>query len=126
MSFSSDAKKEITQKKLSKPCCVRAACYGIACFAKYFDARGLVVQTELAYVAAYASKMFARCGVQGTTEEKQRPSGILYEFAIKEPEAVAHLHALFGTTGRETSLQIDPAMMSCQGCPSAYIAAAFL
>ncbi len=126
MSFSSDAKKEITQKKLTKPCCIRAACYGIACFAKYFDARGLVLQTELSYVAQYAQKMFARCGVAGTIEEKSRASGAVYEFAVKEEDEVVRLHALFETTSRESSLQIDPAMMNCQGCISAYISAAFL
>ena len=126
MSFSSEAKKEITQKKITRPCCIRAACYGIACFAKYFDARGLVLQTELSYVAAYAQKMFLRCGVRGEIEEKVRPSGALYEFAIKEAEAVGQLHALFGTTGRETSLQIDPNLMCCQNCVSCFVASAFL
>jgi hypothetical protein len=73
MSFSSDAKQEITQRRLHKACCVRAACYGIACFAKYFDARGVVVQTELACVAQYAQRMFARCGVAGTIDGKGSP-----------------------------------------------------
>ena len=48
MSFASQAREEIAQRslQLQKDCCVRAAAYGIACFAKYFDAKGLVVQTE--------------------------------------------------------------------------------
>jgi len=33
---------------------------------------------------------------------------------------------LFGTTGSETSLQIDPRLIRCQTCVSAYIGAAFL
>ena len=67
-----------------------------------------------------------RCGVQGDVLEKQRPSGVLYEFNIREPEQVARMHELFGTTGSETSLQIDPALIRCQTCVSAYIGAAFL
>ena len=33
---------------------------------------------------------------------------------------------LFGTTGSETSLQIDPGLIRCQTCVSAYISTAFL
>ena len=46
MSFASQAREEIARRSLQKDCCVRAAAYGIACFAKYFDASGLVLQTE--------------------------------------------------------------------------------
>ena len=48
MSFASQAREEIAQRslQLQKDCCVRAAAYGIACFAKYFDARGLVLHTK--------------------------------------------------------------------------------
>ena len=108
MSFASQAREEIARRSLQKDCCVRAAAYGIACFAKYFDASGLVLQTEQELTTQVASQLFARCGVQGDIIEKQRPSG------------------LFGTTGTETSLQIDPRLIRCQTCVSAYIGAAFL
>ena len=48
------------------------------------------------------------------------------EALIREPEQVARMHELFGTTGSETSLQIDPGLIRCQTCVSAYIGAAFL
>ena len=128
MSFASQAREEIAQcsRQLQKDCCVRAAAYGIACFAKYFDAKGLVLQTEQELTARVAEQLFARCGVQGTVLEKARPSGVVYEFGIREPEQVRRMHELFGTTGNETSLQIDPRMIRCQTCVSAYIGAAFL
>lgn len=126
MSFASEAREEIARRSLQKDCCVRAAAYGIACFAKYFDARGLVLQTEQAQTAQMARQLFARCGVRGDVLEKQRSSGVLYEFSIREPEQVAQMHALFGTTGLEPSLQIDPSLMRCPLCVSAYIGAAFL
>lgn len=126
MSFASLAREEIARRSVPKDCCVRAACYGVACFAKYFDARGLVLQTEQESTALYAQRMFARCGVPGSIEQKARANGVIYEFAIREPEAVAQMHALFGTTGRETNLQIDPALLRCRSCVSAYIGAAFL
>ena len=125
MSFASQAREEIAQRslQLQKDCCVRAAAYGIACFAKYFDARGLVLQTEQELTARVAEQLFARCGVQGTVLEKPRPSGVVYEFGIREPEQV---HRMFGTPGSETSLQIDPGLIRCQTCVSAYISTAFL
>ena len=128
MSFASQAREEIAQRslQLQKDCCVRAAAYGIACFAKYFDAKGLVLQTEQELTARVAEQLFARCGVQGAITEKSRPSGVVYEFGIREPEQVVRLHELFGTTGSETSLQIDPKLIRCQTCVSAYIGAAFL
>lgn len=126
MSFASQAREEIAQRSLQKDCCVRAAAYGVACFAKYFDARGLVLQTEQASIARLAEELFARCGVQGEVIEKIRPTGVVYEFGIRAPEQVARMHELFGTTGTETSLQIDPRLIRCQTCVSAYIGAAFL
>ena len=78
MSFASQAREEIARRSLQKDCCVRAAAYGFACFAKYFDAKGLVLQTEQALTAQVAEQLFARCGVQGTITEKIRPSGAQY------------------------------------------------
>ena len=98
-SFASRAREEIAQRSIQKDCCVRAAAYGIACFAKYFDARGLVLQTEQELTARVAEQLFARCGVQGAVLEKPRPSGVVYEFGIREPEQVRRMHELFGTTG---------------------------
>ena len=63
-SFASRARNEIAQRSLQKDCCVRAAAYGIACFAKYFDAKGLVLQTEQHGTVLTAQELFARCGIQ--------------------------------------------------------------
>ena len=71
-SFASRAREEIAQRSIQKDCCVRAAAYGIACFAKYFDAKGLVVQTEQQETVQAAQQLFARCGVQGVRHHGQR------------------------------------------------------
>ena len=129
MSFASQAREEIAQRslQLQKDCCVRAAAYGIACFAKYFDARGLVLQTEQELTARVAEQLFARCGVQGAVLEKPRPSGVVYEFGIREPEQVRRMHELFEHHG-----QRDDARRSTRGSSGvrpargAYISTAFL
>ena len=81
MSFASQAREEIAQRslQLQKDCCVRAAAYGIACFAKYFDARGLVLQTEQELTARVAEQLFAplRRGTGYGCWQKPRPSGVV-------------------------------------------------
>ena len=62
MSFSQEVKNEILRRKISKPCCNMAAAYAVACFGKYFDDRGVVLQTENEGVAHFAQKLYRRCG----------------------------------------------------------------
>ena len=60
MSFSQEVKNEILRHKITKSCCTVAAAYAVACFGKYFDDRGVVLQTENEGVAAFAQKLY-RC-----------------------------------------------------------------
>ena len=122
MSFSQEVKNEILRRKIAKPCCNMAAAYAVACFGKYFDDRGVVLQTENEGVAAFAQKLYRRCGVLS----KERPTGPVYEFSVKEPAEVAKMLALFGHTGKEPTLRIRPENFKCQSCMQAFIATAFL
>ena len=63
-----------------------AAAYAVACFGKYFDDRGVVLQTENEGVAHFAQKLYRRSGVQGTVISKERPTGPVYEFSVKDPD----------------------------------------
>ena len=126
MSFSQEVKNEILRRKIAKPCCNMAAAYAVACFGKYFDDRGVVLQTENEGVAACAQKLYRRCGVQSTVLSKERPTGPVYEFSVKEPAEVAKMLALFGHTGKEPTLRIRPENFKCQSCMQAFIATAFL
>lgn len=126
MSFSQNVKIEITKRKMKKSCCLKAACYGVACFSKYFDSRGLVLQTETEAVANYALKTFARSGVQGIVETKERQNSMVYEFSVKDPQEVERLHRLLGYDDNELNLRIRPELLVCQDCLAAFVAAAFL
>ncbi len=127
MSFSQDVKAEILRRKVSRPCCCTAAAYAIACFGKYFDDRGIVLQTETEGVAAFAQKMYARCGIAGQILRKERAAGsVVYEFSVKDSEEIRKMLELFGHTGRETALRIKPGCFKCQQCVSHFVAAAFL
>ena len=126
MSFSQEVKNEILRLKISKPCCNMAAAYAVACFGKYFDDRGVVLQTENEGVATFAQKLYRRCGVQGTVLSKERTTGPVYEFSVKDPAEVAKLLTLFGHTGKEPTLRIRPENFKCQSCMQAFISTAFL
>lgn len=126
MSFSQDVKEELCSKKLPSNCCLQAACYGAACFAKYFDARGIVLQTETQAVAVYVKKLFQRCDIHGEIETKDRPSGAVYEFSVKAPNDVTRMLELFGHSGNETSLKINTENFNCARCYSAFVTTAFL
>ena len=126
MSFSQDVKNEILRRRVTKPCCNVAAAYAVACFGKYFDDRGVVLQTENEGVAAFAQKVYRRCGVQGEVLRKERPTGPVFEFSVKPAEEVAKMLALFGHTGKETALRIRAEHFKCQKCSQVFIATAFL
>ncbi len=126
MSFSQDIKGEICERKITRPCCARAASYAAACFGKYFDTRGVVIQTELQPAAQFFRRVYQLAGIQGTVEERERGDGCLYEFSVKEPDEVEKMLELFGHTGQEANLRINPQNIACGGCVSAFIAAAFL
>ena len=66
MSFSQDVKNEILRRRPARPCCRQAAAYAVACFGKYFDDRGVVLQTENEGVADFALRMYRRCGIAGS------------------------------------------------------------
>ena len=78
MSFASQAREEIARRSLQKDCCVRAAAYGIACFAKYFDASGLVLQTEQELTTQVASQLFCalRCTGRHHREAASQRGGL--------------------------------------------------
>lgn len=126
MSFSQDVKAEILRRKVPRSCCCASAAYAVACFGKYFDDRGIVLQTETEGVAAFAMKMYARCGINGQILRKERTAGPMFEFSVKEPAEVQKLLELFGHTGREPALRIRPGGFKCQNCVSFFISTAFL
>lgn len=126
MSFSQDVKNEIVQKKITRECCALAASYGIACFGRYFDSKGLVLHTELLGVAQYAKRLFGICGIHGAIITKERPSGPLYEFKVDDPQEVNKMLKLFHCEEEQVSRHIDPRLIRCGHCFSAFVASAFL
>lgn len=126
MNFSQTVKKEILQRESTAPCCINATCYGIACFSKYFDSRGVVLHTERAYIAQWAKKMFSLAGIKGTVYGKGENNKRNYEFNISNPFEVEKMLALFGHTGEETAVRLHFENLICDKCFAGFISAAFL
>lgn len=126
MSFSQEVKNEILRHKVTKSCCTQAAAYAVACFGKYFDERGVVLQTENEGVAMFAQKMYKRCGIRGELLRKERQAGPVFEFSVKDPDEVQKMLRLFGHTGKEPMLRIRPECIRCQNCSKVFLSTAFL
>ncbi|MDL2252987.1 DNA-binding protein WhiA [Ruminococcaceae bacterium OttesenSCG-928-I18] len=125
MSFSKQVKQEITRRDILRPCCAMAAAYGVACFSKYFDTKGLILHTERAFVARWAKQVYANVGVEGKVFVRGE-GATSYEFAVKDPFETEKMLALFGHSGDETSLRIRRENLLCSECFSHFMAAAFL
>lgn len=125
MSFSQQVKREIVSHEIEVPCCVAATCYGIACFAKSFNQRGLVLNTERAYIAGWVKTMFNQAGINGKVYVRGEISRS-YEFAVKDPYEVEKMMALFSHSGDETALRIRRENFNCGGCFAGFTAAAFV
>lgn len=121
-SFSAKVKKEAAARNITAQCCVVAACYGVALFAKYFDVRGVVLHTEQQFIANWAHKMFLAAGVNG--EVTKRGQG--FEFAVKDKFEADKMLALFSHSGDETAIRINASNISCEACFAAFVTAAFL
>lgn len=126
ITFSQQVKREICAKELRNPCCISAACYGVACFGKYFDTRGIVLHTEQKYIAQWAKSVFAQANMRGQIFVRGSKNSPTYEFAVKDPFEVDKMLAAFGHTGGEPSLRINHDNLNCEGCQAAFVAAAFL
>lgn len=126
MSFSQDVKKEIVAHELPRGCCAVAAAYAVACFGKYFDARGIVLHTEQLPIAQYAKKVLERAGIAGNILRKGRDESPVYEFSVKEETQVRNLLAQLGHTGVETTLRLHSCNFHCERCVSSFVSTAFL
>lgn len=126
MSFSQQVKKEIMSRDLPRGCCAVAAAYAVACFGRYFDAKGIVLHTELSTVAHYCKRVLARAGIEARVTEKGKEGTSLYELSVKEDAQVRRMLKLFGHTGEETTLRLNGRNFCCDRCVAAFTATAFL
>ncbi len=125
MSFSGEVKQEIVAHRLQRSCCRHAAAYGIACFARNFDEKGLLLYTEQLCIAKYAQWVFGQIGVEGHIHQKGSASSPAYEFEISNPEEMQKLKNLFGLE-EGICFRINSKNICCSRCTGAFLGAAFL
>ncbi|MEG0179173.1 MAG: DNA-binding protein WhiA [Oscillospiraceae bacterium] len=126
MSFAGDVKCEIIEHSAVKGCCIIAACYGIACFSKYFDTKGLILHTERSDVAFYAKKLFDKIGINGEIITKGKEDSHIYEYAIKDEAEINKLLLLLHYDKNEVALRINSDNFKCEHCVNAFVSSAFL
>ncbi len=125
MSFSSQIKKEISSKTIERPCCAMAASYGVLCFSKFFDSKGIALHTERVFVAQWGKAVLRQAGIFGKVYVRNEDHKS-YELKVSDPFEIEKTMALFGYTGEEASLRLHPDVFLCKRCFSNFIAAAFM
>lgn len=123
VTFSQQVKQELCAAPPIRPCCAFSACYGFACFAKYFDVKGLVIHTEKLYIAKYIHELFKSVNLNGKIYVRSNGS---YEYAIKDPLEADKMLAFFGATGKEASIRIERSYFDCESCFASFCTAVFL
>lgn len=126
MSFSQEAKREITEKDLPKGCCCTAAAYSVACFGKHYDKKGIVLHTEKSFIAQYAKRIFNKCGIEGKVYATGSESSRIYEFAVKDEKEIQKMHTLFYYNEKAVAASIDSRLIVCEKCVSSFVSTAFL
>lgn len=126
ISFSQTVKKEILSAEILSPCCVHAAAYGMACFARVFDETGLILHTETTAVAQLAKKLFSALGLNGKIYVRGTADSRIYEFAVKDAEDIARMLEQFGHVQKLPSLRINSKNFVCEHCVGSFTAGAFL
>ncbi len=125
MSFCGQIKKEIAMQNIERPCCVTAAAYGVVCFSKSFDTKGLILHTERAFVARWAKNTIQQAGINGKVYVRGEEQSS-YEFKVSDPFEIEKLLEIFGYTGEETSLRLHRDVFLCKRCFFQFISAAFM
>ncbi len=125
MSFSQEIKKEIVSNQLTADCCITAACYGVALFGRYFGAKGVALHTEQAYIAQWVKSLYTQAGISGKVFVRGE-SAKTYEFSVQDVFETEKMLAMFSHSGDEPALRLKTENISCSGCFSAFVGAAFL
>ena len=99
---------------------------GLACFAKHFDTKGLVIQTEQAETAGYAQQCFARCGIRGEITCREHTTVQCTNLSSASRIRWVRCTACLEPMATRQACQIDPDLIRSRGSVSAYVGAAFL
>ena len=125
MSFSGEVKQEIVAHRLQRSCCRHAAAYGIACFARNFDEKGLLLYTEQLCIAKYAQWVFDKLEWKGISIKKEVRPALPMNLKFPYPEEMQKLKNLFGLE-EGICFRINSKNICCSRCTGAFLGAAFL
>lgn len=97
MSFSADAKAEVTENLSMKKCCIISACYGILLYCNTFSAREIRIITGNQYFAQILPKLFKRAFGFGfdSISEKSGTRG-KQSFVISDQDKLSSIFSSYG------------------------------
>ena len=128
MSFSSDAKAEITENLSSKKCCALAACYGILLYCNTFSSREIRIITGNPHFARMLPKLFKRAFGFGfdSISEKTGARG-KQSFVISDRDRLSAVFSAYGyDIGSLLAHHVNLGVLDDDCCKVSFIKGAFL
>ena len=127
MSFSSDAKAELSRLRPQKKNIAAAECYGILLYGNCFSAREIRLVTSQPDFAALLPKLFRRAFALDFDELPGESAGGKLRFAIRSPEKLRAVFAAFGLEPESTlSHHVNFSVLEEDEERTAFIRGAFL
>ena len=127
MSFSSQAKTELTAILPDSPCCLAAELYGMLEFGHAFSGAEISLQTESEPVADLYRKLVERvCSVPVADGQVLRRRTALYTRQIATAEDRRRVLERFGHTPSDLTVRLNRANLDCDHCARALLRGAFL
>ena len=126
MSFSSDAKAELSQIRLDRKCCALAESYGVLLYCNTFSFSEIKIITASPDFAARLPRLFKKAfGIGFDVLPKDEGSG-KKSFAIKDKEKIGEIFESFGAEPESTlSHHINFGVLEDECCRTAFVRGAF-
>lgn len=127
MSFSSDAKAELCQVHLSRPCCALAEAYGVLLFCNVFTPSAVRITTQSAEFAQRLPRLFRNAFGVRFDETPDPAAGGKRTFRIGNRETIRVILEAFGYSAEAAvALHINYALLEKDCCKAAFLRGAFL
>lgn len=126
MSFSSEAKAELSQIRLDRKCCVLAECYGVLLYCNTFSSSEIKIITASPDFALRLPKLFRKAFNFGFDVQPSEEGSGKKSFIIRDKEKIEKIFESFGAeAGATLSHHINLGVLEEECCRTAFVRGAF-
>ena len=126
MSFSSEAKAELSQIRLDRKCCTLAECYGVLLYCNTFSSSEIKIITASPDFALRLPKLFRKAFNFGFDVQPSEEGSGKKSFIIRDKEKIEKIFESFGAeAGATLSHHINLGVLEEECCRTAFVRGAF-